>query len=153
MVSWTRECIHWRFSDDLISRGMEEPTECLLAVPNIVCCWEKTMLIRDYRNWYKLGIVGEDRWRTFNEKIESTEIERQRLKTTWIQPNSETAEKISSHVNRALSREYNLFELLKRPEINYDLVSSAAEKIDPIVGEQLEIEAKYSGYIENKKMK
>ena len=100
---------------------------------------------------YKLGLDGEDRWRSFYEKIDAIEIERQRLKTTWIQPESMAAEKISPHVNRPLSREYNLFELLKRPEINYDLVSDAAVTIDPVVGEQLEIEAKYSGYIERQK--
>ena len=100
---------------------------------------------------YKLGLVGEDRWRAFNEKIDAIEIERQRLKTTWIQPKSVAAEKISPHVNRPLSREYNLFELLKRPEINYDLVSDDEVTIDPVVGEQLEIEAKYSGYIERQK--
>ena len=100
---------------------------------------------------YKLGLVGEDRWRAFNEKIDAIEIERQRLKTTWIQPKSVAAEKIAPHVNRPLSREYNLFELLKRPEINYDLVSDDGVTIDPVVGEQLEIEAKYSGYIERQK--
>ena len=138
--------------DDLISRGTEEPYRMFTSRA------EYRLLLREdnadqrlTEKGYKLGLVGEDRWRAFNEKIDAIEIERQRLKTTWIQPKSVAAEKISPHVNHPLSREYNLFELLKRPEINYDLVSDDEAKIDPVVGEQLEIEAKYSGYIERQK--
>jgi tRNA uridine 5-carboxymethylaminomethyl modification enzyme len=97
----------------------------------------------------ELGLVNDDRWKQFSEKREAIELERQRLKSTWIQPASDTAEKLSAHIENKLSHEYSLFELLKRPEINYKIIGSLypEHQVDTKIAEQVEIDAKYSGYI------
>mgnify|MGYP005700026583 FL=1 len=96
----------------------------------------------------ELGLVDDVRWRAFSDKIEAIELERQRLRNTWVQPGSVEAENLSAHVQRPLTREYNLYELLKRPELDHSMVCQPESKVGPIVAEQLEIEAKYSGYID-----
>jgi tRNA uridine 5-carboxymethylaminomethyl modification enzyme len=96
-------------------------------------------------------LVDDNRWQSFCEKREAIELERQRLKDTWIQPGTEEAERLADHIENKLSHEYSLFELLKRPELSHKIISSlypAAENtIDEKVAEQVEIDAKYSGYI------
>lgn len=97
----------------------------------------------------ELGLVNDERWRQFSEKREAIEIEQQRLKDTWVQPGSAVAEQLSNHIEKKLSREYSLYDLLKRPELNYKILGNLypEHKVAQIIAEQVEIDAKYSGYI------
>jgi tRNA uridine 5-carboxymethylaminomethyl modification enzyme len=138
--------------DDLITMGTAEPYRMFTSRA------EYRLLLRednaDQRLTPKgreLGLVDDVRWRAFSDKIEAIELERQRLRNTWVQPSSVEADSLSAHIQRPLTREYNLYELLKRPELNHSLVCQAESRIDPIVAEQLEIEAKYAGYIDRQK--
>jgi tRNA uridine 5-carboxymethylaminomethyl modification enzyme len=100
----------------------------------------------------ELGLVDDYRWQQFSEKREAIELERQRLKSTWVQPGTAAAEQLANHIENKLSHEYSLFELLKRPELNYEIVSSlypdGKQALGEKVAEQVEIDAKYSGYID-----
>ena len=97
----------------------------------------------------ELGLVNDERWRQFSEKREAIEIEQQRLKDTWVQPGSAVAEQLSAHIENKLAREYSLYDLLKRPELNYKILGNLypEHKVAQIIAEQVEINAKYSGYI------
>ena len=97
----------------------------------------------------ELGLVGDERWQKFCEKQEALEQERQRLRSTWVQPNSTEAKQLEKIVANKLSHEYSLFDLLKRPELNYQTINDLTpeHKIDAKVAEQLEIDAKYAGYV------
>ena len=102
----------------------------------------------------ELGLVDDARWAAFCEKRETIERQRQRMASTWIQPNSPQAEQLAAKFNKPISHEYNLLDLLKRPELGYaDLASmiNDGETVDATVAEQLEIGVKYAGYIERQK--
>lgn len=140
--------------DDLITMGTIEPYRMFTSRA------EYRLLLRqdnaDLRLTEKgreLGLVDDIRWAAFCEKREAIEQEQQRLKTTWVQPGSVEAEQIGVKTGSVPSREYNLFDLLKRPELGYkDIVDiTALKKTDAAaddVAEQVEIDAKYSGYID-----
>ena len=135
--------------DDLITMGTSEPYRMFTSRA------EYRLLLRednaDQRLTPKgreLGLVDDARWRAFSDKIEAIELERQRLRNTWVQPGSVEADRLSAHIQRPLTREYNLYELLKRPELDHSLVCQPESMVDPIVAEQLGIEAKYAGYID-----
>jgi tRNA uridine 5-carboxymethylaminomethyl modification enzyme len=140
--------------DDLITMGTVEPYRMFTSRA------EYRLLLRqdnaDLRLTEKgrgVGLIGEERWRAFCEKKEAIESEQQRLKSNWIQVNSLIANEINSKFETPLSHEYNMLDLLKRPELKYhDLVKLD----DPLsapqdVAEQIEIQAKYSGYIDRQK--
>ncbi|HCX26442.1 MAG TPA: tRNA uridine-5-carboxymethylaminomethyl(34) synthesis enzyme MnmG, partial [Cellvibrionales bacterium] len=97
-----------------------------------------------------LGLIDENRWRAFSEKQEIIAREEQRLSSTWVQPDSSTAEKLNPKLKNPLSREYNLADLLKRPELNINDIYDATDlKINhQQAKEQIEITAKYAGYID-----
>lgn len=99
-------------------------------------------------------MVDDERWAAFCEKREQIAKERQRLASSWIQPGTPAAEKLSEKISKPLSHEYNLLELLKRPELDYhDLANllGSAEAVDESVAQQLEIGVKYAGYIDRQK--
>jgi tRNA uridine 5-carboxymethylaminomethyl modification enzyme len=100
----------------------------------------------------ELGLVDDNRWQQFSDKREAIELERQRLKNTWVQPGTAAAEQLADHIEKKLSHEYSLFELLKRPELNYGIIDSLfpdkSRDLSAKVAEQVEIDAKYSGYID-----
>ena len=140
--------------DDLITMGTIEPYRMFTSRA------EYRLLLRqdnaDLRLTEKgrnIGLVGDERWKAFCEKREAIELEKQRLKSNWIQVNSTLANEISNKFDTPLTHEYNILELLKRPELRYhDLVKPD----DPMsasqdVAEQIEIQAKYSGYIDRQK--
>ena len=103
---------------------------------------------------YKLGVVSEARWMAYAIKKAAIDGETQRLKSTWIQPNSDESTKINSKIATPITREYSLADLLKRPELKYadvgELKGHAVS--DAQVREQVEIEFKYSGYIERQRI-
>ena len=136
--------------DDLITMGTTEPYRMFTSRAEYrLLLREDNADMRLTEKGRELGLVNDDRWKQFSEKREAIELERQRLKSTWIQPASDTAEKLSAHIENKLSREYSLFELLKRPEINYKIIGSLypEHQVDNKIAEQVEIDAKYSGYI------
>lgn len=137
--------------DDLITLGTKEPYRMFTSRA------EYRLLLRednaDQRLTEKgreLGLVGDDQWRAFCEKRENIAREHERLKTTWIQAESTEAKVIEEKIQTTLTREYSLLDLLKRPELTYNDVAVLKGKAvdDESVAEQIEIEAKYAGYID-----
>jgi tRNA uridine 5-carboxymethylaminomethyl modification enzyme len=137
--------------DDLITLGTKEPYRMFTSRAEYrLMLREDNADLRLTEKGRELGLVGEEQWRAFCEKRESIAREQERLKATWIQAGSPEAEKIEAKVQTKLLREYNLYDLLKRPELEYaDLADLKGEGVaDEFVAEQIEIEAKYSGYID-----
>ena len=101
----------------------------------------------------KLGLVDDARWQFYNDKREAIEREEQRLASTWVQPGSIEAAKLQPLLQKPLSREYSLADLLKRPEVSLQDLNDATghEGIDEQAAQQLEINAKYEGYIDRQR--
>ncbi|KTA82442.1 tRNA uridine-5-carboxymethylaminomethyl(34) synthesis enzyme MnmG [Aeromonas salmonicida] len=100
----------------------------------------------------ELGLVDDERWGKFNIKMEQVELEHQRMRSTWIHPQHPSLEAVNALVNTPLTREQNLEELLRRPEVTYDALM-AIEGVGPALSDhaaadQVEIQIKYAGYIE-----
>ncbi len=136
--------------DDLITMGTNEPYRMFTSRA------EYRLLLRqdnaDLRLTEKgrnLGLVDDKRWQVFSAKREAIERETQRLQSTWIQAGSPQARELEQKTNSPLSREYSMMDLLKRPELNYKDVAwlvGEGQQVEQ-VSEQVEIAAKYSGYI------
>lgn len=136
--------------DDLITMGTKEPYRMFTSRAEYrLVLREDNADLRLTEIGRQLGVVDDERWAAFSEKKEAIEQEVQRLKTTWVQPGSEQAQKIVELGEAEIAREYSLHDLLKRPKLNYPQV--AALKGEPIAheqaAEQVEIQAKYDGYI------
>ncbi|MGB2466050.1 MAG: tRNA uridine-5-carboxymethylaminomethyl(34) synthesis enzyme MnmG, partial [Porticoccaceae bacterium] len=102
--------------DDLISMGTAEPYRMFTSRAEFrLLLREDNADLRLTDQGRELGLVDDNRWQHFSEKREAIEIERQRLKNTWVQPGTVAAEKLADHIENKLSHEYSLFELLKRP--------------------------------------
>lgn len=138
--------------DDLIRMGTAEPYRMFTSRA------EYRLLLREdnadkrlTEQGRELGLVDDNRWQYFCDKREAIELERQRLKDTWVQAGTPAARNLAKHIENNITHEYSLYELLKRPELNYTIINSLSEKPgQPVtlkVAEQIEIEAKYSGYI------
>ena len=101
---------------------------------------------------HELGLISDERWAAFTQKREQIELEKQRLNSTWLQVGQVPDEVAQRIVGNTLKKEANLMELLRRPEVTYEslmtLPGSGDGVQDPKVAEQLEIQAKYHGYIE-----
>jgi len=137
--------------DDLITLGTLEPYRMFTSRAEYrLVLREDNADLRLTEKGRELGLVDDHRWALFSTKREAIEVERQRLKTTWVQPGSQAARALNEISANPLSREYNLFELLKRPEIDYARLAEIKgdDVADKRVAEQVEIEAKYAGYIE-----
>ena len=100
----------------------------------------------------ELGLVDDMRWAAFCEKREAIERETQRLRTTTLQPTAVSAEDSQRVFGDVLSRDYKLYDLLRRPNVTYvDLTALPAvgsPVSDEKVAEQVEIQCKYAGYID-----
>ena len=136
--------------DDLITLGTQEPYRMFTSRA------EYRLLLRednaDQRltaTAHQFGLIEEDHWRAFNEKCEAIALEEQRLKSTWIQAGSNEAKQLEPGLKSPLGREYSLYDLLKRPELGYDkLAELHSIELPQQVTEQIEITAKYAGYID-----
>ena len=136
--------------DDLISMGTNEPYRMFTSRAEYrLLLREDNADIRLTAKGRELGLVDDHRWQAFCEKQEGIELETQRLKNTWVQPNSDMAEKLFKHIDHRISHEYSLFDLLKRPELNHQIIGDLLpdQKPDSKIAQQVEIDAKYSGYI------
>jgi len=103
----------------------------------------------------ELGLIDDDQWVKFETKSEAIEREKQRLRATWLRPAQASNSDVAHEIVGLLSRESSLFDLLRRPGVRYgDLMRAAnmnPETDDIRVIEQIEIQAKYAGYIERQK--
>ena len=136
--------------DDLISMGTNEPYRMFTSRAEYrLLLREDNADIRLTAKGRELGLVDDNRWQAFCEKQEGIELETQRLKNTWVQPNSDMAKKLFKHIDNRISHEYSLFDLLKRPELNHQIIGDLLpeQKPDSKIALQVEIDAKYSGYI------
>jgi tRNA uridine 5-carboxymethylaminomethyl modification enzyme len=137
--------------DDLITLGTQEPYRMFTSRAEYrLILREDNADLRLTEKGRELGLVDDQRWAAFCIKREAIELEEQRLKSTWVRPGTELGDSIAERFGTPLTHEYNLLNLLSRPEIDYvglvDITGNGAA--DPQVAEQVEIKTKYAGYID-----
>ncbi|HHQ4520900.1 TPA: tRNA uridine-5-carboxymethylaminomethyl(34) synthesis enzyme MnmG [Aeromonas veronii] len=139
--------------DDLSTLGTREPYRMFTSRAEYrLLLREDNADIRLTTIGRELGLVDDERWSKFNAKMEQVELERQRMRSTWIHPQHPSLEAVNALVNTPLTREQSLEELLRRPEVTYDALMAiegvGPSVTDPAAAEQVEIQIKYAGYIE-----
>ncbi|WGT63952.1 tRNA uridine-5-carboxymethylaminomethyl(34) synthesis enzyme MnmG [Variovorax paradoxus] len=142
--------------DDLITKGVTEPYRMFTSRAEFrLQLREDNADMRLTEAGRKLGLVGDEQWDAFSRKRDAVSRETQRLKSIWVNPRNLPAAESERVLGKAIEHEYNLADLLRRPDVNYQTLMSldggkysAASALSETEIEQIEISAKYSGYIE-----
>jgi len=137
--------------DDLITMGTREPYRMFTSRAEYrLVLREDNADLRLTGKGRELGLVDDARWAAFSAKREAIEAEQLRLRSTWVQPTSEAGKAFAAHFATPLTREYNLLDLLRRPEVDYQTLTqlTGVAEIPADAAEQVEIHTKYAGYIE-----
>tara|TARA_R100001480_G_scaffold37499_13_gene50344 strand:- start:1324 stop:3222 length:1899 start_codon:yes stop_codon:yes gene_type:complete len=137
--------------DDLITMGTLEPYRMFTSRAEYrLLLREDNADLRLTETAHSMGLVDDQRWARFARKRDAIASETQRLATTWLHPGTAEAAVLEPKLKAPLSREYCLADLLKRPGIGYaDIASLKGQALeDEQAAEQVEIQAKYAGYID-----
>ena len=152
--------------DDLITQGVTEPYRMFTSRAEFrLQLREDNADMRLTETGRRLGLVDDARWEAFSRKRDAVSRETERLKSTWVNPRNLPADESERVLGKAIDHEYNLFELLRRPDVSYTALMSmdgglyASDDVSPEalgdqsapVIEQVEIAAKYAGYIDRQK--
>jgi tRNA uridine 5-carboxymethylaminomethyl modification enzyme len=140
--------------DDLITRGVTDPYRMFTSRAEYrLSLREDNADLRLTEAGRSFGLVDDTRWQAFSAKREAIEREQERLKSTWVNPHMLAPAAATRVLGKPIEREYSLFDLLRRPGVRYQDVlglSAALEGTaiaDAQAIEQVEIEAKYQGYV------
>ncbi len=138
--------------DDLITKGTQEPYRMFTSRAEYrLLLREDNADMRLTPKGHELGLVSDGRWSAFAAKREAVEQELQRLKSTWLSPQKIDQTVVEEAIGQRLSREYNLQDLLRRPEVSYQSlmqIDAAGPGVcEPVVAQQVEVQVKYAGYI------
>ncbi len=137
--------------DDLVTLGTREPYRMFTSRAEYrLMLREDNADIRLTKKGRELGLVDDRRWSAFHRKLSVIEDESRWMKNHWIQAGSREASILSRYIDKPLTREYSLFQLLKRPELDYQkLAEVSGHHCDhTAAAQQVEISAKYAGYID-----
>ena len=146
--------------DDLITKGVTEPYRMFTSRAEYrLQLREDNADMRLTETGRRLGLVDDARWDAFCRKRDAVSRETQRLKSTWVNPRTLPASEAERVLGKAIEHEHHLFDLLRRPGVSHaalmTLLNAAAGRDDanltPAAIEQVEIAAKYAGYIDRQK--
>jgi tRNA uridine 5-carboxymethylaminomethyl modification enzyme len=142
--------------DDLITHGTNEPYRMFTSRAEYrLQLREDNADLRLTETGRGLGLVDEERWQRFSAKREAVERETARLRALWATPNNALGRDLEATLGVAVSRETNVLDLIKRPELDYaqlmQVASFGPAVADAKVAEQVEIGVKYAGYLDRQR--